>query len=69
MDIDLDFNEPEFDKYGKANIKIEENLKKFDQYTQKEINNFVKRTIYDRTIDLKCDYEELDQDWDEIEEF
>jgi len=70
--IDLEFNEPMYDKYDQANVKIEENLKKFDNDTKNEINNFAARVIYDRTIDLKClkcDYEELDQDWDTIEEY
>lgn len=69
--IDLEFDEPMYDKYDQPNVKIDENLRKFDYETKIEINNFASRVIYDRTIDLKClkcDYEELDQDWDTIEE-
>ncbi len=69
--IDLVFDEPMYDKYDQPNVKIEESLRKFDHETKIEINNFASRVIYDRTIDLKClkcDYEELEKDWDSIEE-
>ena len=71
-DIDLEYDEPMYDEFGQPNVKIDENLFKFDNELKREINNFASYQRFDRTIDLKClkcNYEELDQDWDSIEEF
>ena len=59
------------DEYGQPWLKIKENFDRLDDKTKSLVLKFVKRKIYDETVDLKClncFYEELNQDWESIEE-
>ena len=61
----------EEDKYRQPQIKIKENFDRLDDKTKALVLEFVKREVYDETIDLKClkcSYEEHDVDWEMIEE-
>lgn len=61
----------EEDKYRQPQIKIKENFDRLDEKTKALVLEFVKREVYDETIDLKClkcSYEEHDVDWEMIEE-
>ena len=61
----------EEDEYHQPLVDIEKNLNKLDEKTKGLIYEFSNKQIYDETIDLKClkcDYEELNEDWEEIEE-
>lgn len=61
----------EEDKYRQPQIKIKENFDRLDDKTKTLVLEFVKREVYDETIDLKClkcSYEEHDVDWEMIEE-
>jgi len=80
-DIELEYEnesfDEAFDQYGQPLIKIKENFEKLDDNTKSQVLEFVKRTIYDETVDFKCircnyeeniDYEEVQELWDEDEE-
>ena len=80
-DIELEYEnesfDDAFDQYGQPLIKIKENFEKLDDNTKSQVLEFVKRTIYDETVDFKCircnyeeniDYEEVQELWDEDEE-
>lgn len=59
------------DNYGQPLIEIKENFDRLDNETKALVLEIANREIYDETIDLKClnyDYEELNQDYWEIEE-
>ena len=59
------------DEYGQPLLKIKENFERLDDKTKSLVLEFVKREVYDETVDLKClncFYEELNQDWESIEE-
>ena len=59
------------DEYGQPLLKIKENFDRLDDKTKALVLEFVKREVYDETIDLKClkcSYEEFDVDWEMIEE-
>ena len=59
------------DEYGQPLLKIKENFDRLDDKTKSLVLDFVKREVYDETVDLKClncFYEELNQDWESIEE-
>ena len=61
----------EEDEYNQVLVDIDKNMNKLDDKTKALIYEFAEREIYDETIDLKCikcDYEELNEDWSEIEE-
>ena len=61
----------EEDEYHQPLVDIEKNLNKLDEKTKGLIYEFSNKQIYDETIDLKClkcDYEELNEGWEEIEE-
>lgn len=61
----------EEDMYNQPLVDIDKNLAKLDDETKNLIYEFAKREIYDETIDLKClscDYEELNEDFGEIDE-
>ena len=79
-DIELEYEnesfDEAFDQYGQPLIKIKENFEKLDDNTKSQVLEFVKRTIYDETVDFKCircnyeeniDYEEVQELWDEDE--
>lgn len=73
MDFDLIYEDDDnpFDDYGQPFIKIKENIDRLDDTTKALVEEYVNKEIYDETIDfkcLKCDYEELDLDYEEIEE-
>jgi len=60
-----------YDEYGQPLIKIKENFDKLDDLTKSLVLEFANREIYDETIDLKCldcNYEELNQDFETIDE-
>ena len=42
------------DEYGQPLLKIKENFDRLDDKTKSLILEFVKREIYDETVDLKC---------------
>ena len=70
-DFDLLYENDEYeeDKYGQPQIKIKENFDKLDEKTKSLVLEFVKREVYDETIDfkcLKCSYEEHDVDWERL---
>lgn len=80
-DIELEYEnesfDEAFDQYGQPLIKIKENFEKLDDNTKSQVLEFVKRTIYDETVDFKCircnyeeniDYDEVQELWDEDEE-
>lgn len=59
------------DEYGQPLLDIEANFNKLDDETKKLVLEFVKRDVYDETVDfkcLKCHYEEINIDWEMIEE-
>ena len=73
IDFDLLYENDKYeeDKYGQPQIKIKENFDRLDDKTQALVLEFIKRDVYDETIDLKClkcFYEETDVDWEMIEE-
>lgn len=60
-----------FDEYGQAILNIEANFNKLENETKKLVLDFVKRDVYDETVDFKClkhNKEELNADWKMIEE-
>jgi hypothetical protein len=72
LDFDVVYKDEEnpFDEYGQPSLDIKANLAKLDELTLSLIEDFVKKDVYDRTIDLKCEncgYEE-NNDWDVIAE-
>lgn len=71
FNLEYEDEEPSFDEYGQPLVKIEENISKLDDKTKALVYEFAEREIYDETIDfkcLKCDYEEQNIDYEEIEE-
>ena len=73
IDFDLLYENDKYeeDKYGQPQIKIKENFEKLDDKTKALVLEFIKRDVYDETIDLKClkcFYTETDVDWEMIEE-
>ena len=73
IDFDLLYENDKYeeDKYGQPQIKIKENFEKLDDKTKDLVLEFIKRDVYDETIDLKClkcFYTETDVDWEMIEE-
>ena len=73
IDFDLLYENDKYeeDKYGQPQIKIKENFDRLDDKTKALVLEFIKRDVYDETIDLKClkcFYEETDVDWEMIEE-
>ena len=73
LDFELKYinGEYEEDQYYQPLVDIDKNLNKLDEETKNLIYKFAETEIYDETIDLKClncDYEELNEDWAEIEE-
>ncbi len=62
------------DEYGQAILNIEANFKKLDDETKTKVLDFVKRDVYDETVDFKClkcnkeqfnvDFEMIEEDWD-----
>ena len=55
-----------FDEYGQAILNIEANFNKLDDETKAKVLEFVKRDVYDETVDFKClncNKEELNVDW------
>ena len=59
------------DEYGQPLIKIQENFDRLDEKTKALVLDFANQDIYDETIDLKClncDFEELNQDFEMIDE-
>lgn len=72
-DFDLIYEDENhmFDEYGQPILNIEANFNKLDDETKKLVLEFVKRDVYDETVDfkcLKCNYEEINIDWEMIEE-
>lgn len=72
LSFDLEYEDgDDIDDYGQPLIKIDENYNKLDSFTKSLVDEFVKREIYDETIDFKClscSHEEKNIDWEEIEE-
>ena len=62
--------EYEEDEYNQVLVEIDKNINKFDYMTKVKIYEFAEKEIFDETIDLKClkcDYEELNEDWNKID--
>lgn len=82
-DIELEYEsdnfDDAFDEYGQPLIKIQENFDKLDNETKELVLEYVKKDIYDETVDFKCircnyeekniDYEEIEELWDESEDY
>ena len=63
--------EYEEDEYNQVLVDIDKNINKFDDMTKVKIYEFAEKEIYDETINLKClkcDYEELNENRNEIDE-
>ena len=72
-DFELTYENEDYeeDEYGQPQVKIEDNFNRLDDETKALVLEFVKRDVYDETIDLKClncNYQELNVDWEMIEE-
>lgn len=73
FDFEVEYvnGEYEEDEYNQPLVDIDKNLSKLDEKTKALIYEFAEKEIYDETIDLrclKCNYQELNEDWHEIEE-
>lgn len=61
----------EEDEYKKPLVDIEKNLHKLDEAIKSLIYEYAEKEIYEETINLKCldcDYEELNVDWERVDE-
>jgi hypothetical protein len=61
----------EEDEFNQPLVDIDKNINKLDETTKALIYEFAEREIYDETIDLKClscDYQELNVDWEQVDE-
>lgn len=71
-DFNIEYVNGEYEKneYNQVLVDIDKNINKFDDMTKVKIYEFAKKEIFDETIDLKClkcDYEELNEDWNKID--